>query len=344
MRLTLLALTLSVNMLTACSEETKSVPEPVSRPVKLLTVDVGDSQGYRTFPAQVEAGDKAVLAFRVSGVLESVDVRDGQEVKKGQRLAKLKTDELTLLVEQAKANYNLAQVQYQRNAELLKTNVVSELDFDQSTAARNQARAELDKQEANLKYATLMAPYDGVVSISMANNYEYVSAKQPVMHIQSEGLLNVSFQLPQQLLNRMRSGDERSAQVIFDTIPDQVFQANLKEIDTEADTKTSSYQVTLTMEKPVDQNLLPGMAAQVKIALPQTGAGSLPARAIVRENGSTYVWRVADDGKVSKVEVVLDEQSRVVSGLEDGAVIAASGVTELKEGQIVREWVKERGL
>ncbi|UTM56231.1 efflux RND transporter periplasmic adaptor subunit [Photobacterium sp. CCB-ST2H9] len=343
MRLTLLALCLTAG-LTGCSEKNQSAPEPASRPVKLMVVEVGESQTYRTFPAQVEAGDKAVLAFRVSGVLESVDVRDGEEVKKGQRLAQLKTDELTLLVDQAKANYSLANVQYKRNAELLKTNVVSELDFDQSKAARNQAKAELDKQQANLKYATLIAPYNGTVSISMANDYEYVLAKQPVMHIQSEGLLSVSFQLPQQLLTRLSASDDRTAQVIFDTIPDQAFEARLKEIDTEADTKTASYQVTLTMEKPIGQNLLPGMAAQVKVALPFTGSGALPERAILRQNDKTYVWRVAEDGKVSQVEVVLDDNDRILEGLEDGETIAVSGVTELKEGQVVREWVKERGL
>ncbi|WP_459780086.1 efflux RND transporter periplasmic adaptor subunit [Photobacterium sp. R1] len=343
MRLTLLALCLTAG-LTGCSEKNQSASEPASRPVKLMVVEVGESQTYRTFPAQVEAGDKAVLAFRVSGVLESVDVRDGEEVKKGQRLAQLKTDELTLLVDQAKANYSLANVQYKRNAELLKTNVVSELDFDQSKAARNQAKAELDKQQANLKYATLIAPYNGTVSISMANDYEYVLAKQPVMHIQSEGLLSVSFQLPQQLLTRLSASDDRTAQVIFDTIPDQAFEARLKEIDTEADTKTASYQVTLTMEKPIGQNLLPGMAAQVKVALPFTGSGALPERAILRQNDKTYVWRVAEDGKVSQVEVVLDDNDRILEGLEDGETIAVSGVTELKEGQVVREWVKERGL
>ncbi|MDO6706630.1 efflux RND transporter periplasmic adaptor subunit [Photobacterium sp. 1_MG-2023] len=344
MRFTVLALCLSAVMLTGCGEKTKTVPEPASRPVKLMAVEVGESQSYRTFPAQVQAGDKAVLAFRVSGMLESVAVLDGQEVKKGQRLAQLKTDEFKLLVEQAKANYRLANVQYQRNRELLKTNVVSELDFDQSKAARNQAKAELDKQEANLRYATLLAPYNGTVSISMVNNFEYVSAKQPVMHIQSEGLLSITFQLPQQLLSRLRAGDDRMARVIFDTLPDEEFEARLKEIDTEADTKTSSFQITLTMEKPVGQNLLPGMAAQVRIALPHTGAGALPERAVMHEAGKTYVWQVAENGAVSKVEVELNDSFRVIRGLEDGAMIATSGVAELKEGQVVREWVKERGL
>ena len=239
-------------LLSGCGDKRVEIPEPESRPVKLQAVSVGDNDTFRTFPATVEAGDKAVLAFRVSGQLASVYVTPGQPVTKGQKMASLNTDELELLVEQAQAQYELAYVQFKRNAELRKTNVVSELDYDQSKSALSQAKATLDKAKANLGYATLVAPYDGTLSLSLIENYEYVTAKQPVMHIQSAGLIDVTFQLPEQLLASYRfqgSYDVRPT-VTFDTLPEQSFAAQFKEIDTEADPKTSSYKVTLSLERP----------------------------------------------------------------------------------------------
>ncbi|GAL05109.1 probable Co/Zn/Cd efflux system membrane fusion protein [Photobacterium aphoticum] len=180
--------------------------------------------------AVVEAGDKAVLAFRVSGQLDKVVVDPGDNVKRGQTLAHLNTDQLRLLVEQAQANYELANVQYKRDRELLKTNVVSELDFDRSKAERNQAKAELEKAQANLKYATLIAPYDGTLSLSLIENYEYVTAKQPVMHIQSAGLINVTFQLPDQLLTRFQHSTGFDIKPVFRLTPSPIsnFLPNLK--------------------------------------------------------------------------------------------------------------------
>ncbi|ELR67536.1 Putative Co/Zn/Cd efflux system membrane fusion protein [Photobacterium marinum] len=340
----LLATAIAGLLLSGCGDKQKAIPEPDSRPVKLQAVSVGNNDTFRTFPATVEAGDKAVLAFRVSGLLETVDVNPGQRVTQGQKLASLKTDELELLVEQAQANYSLAYVQFKRNTELRKTNVVSELDYDQSKAALNQAKAALDKAKANLRYATLLAPYDGNLSLSLVENYEYVAAKEPVMHIQSEGLINVTFQLPEQLLARYQGKYDPRPIVSFDTIADKSFDAQFKEIDTEADAKTSSYKVTLSMARPEGYNLLPGMAGQVRIAIPRGTSGGVPERAIIREGEDTYVWRVDEQGNVHKVKVVLDDNRRVVEGLNDGDSIATSGVGELQEGQKVRAWVKERGL
>ncbi|MBY5943838.1 efflux RND transporter periplasmic adaptor subunit [Photobacterium rosenbergii] len=329
-----------------CGDKEVVIPEPDSRPVKLVAVSVGDNETFRTFPAVVEAGDKAVLAFRVSGQLDKVHSNPGDIVKRGQVLAHLNTDELSLLLEQAKADYELAYVQYKRDKELLKTNVVSELDFDRSEAELNQAKADLDKAQANLSYASLVAPYDGTLSLSLVENYEYIAAKQPVMHIQSAGVINVTFQLPDQLLARFQHQEnvERDPTVTFDTIPGQTFSAEFKEIDTEADEKTSSYKVTLFMERPEGFNLLPGMAGHVRVAIPHVSSGSLPSRAILTEGDTTFVWRVDEQGIVSKVPVQLDERRRVLNGLNDGDLIATSGVNELQEGQKVRKWVKERGL
>ncbi|PSW21123.1 efflux RND transporter periplasmic adaptor subunit [Photobacterium sanctipauli] len=329
-----------------CGGKEVEIPEPDSRPVKLEAVSVGDDQTFRTFPAVVEAGDKAVLAFRVSGQLDKVNANPGDFVERGQVLAHLNTDELSLLLEQSQADYELAYVQYKRDKELLKTNVVSELDFDRSEAELNQAKADLDKAKANLNYASLVAPYDGTLSLSLVENYEYVAAKQPVMHIQSAGVINVTFQLPDQLFARFehRSDFDRDPRVTFDTIPNQTFEAQFKEIDTEADEKTSSYKVTLFMERPQGYNLLPGMAGHVKVAIPSGGTGALPRRAILTEGDTTYVWKVDEQGMVTKVAVQLDDRRRVISGLQDGDLIATSGVTGLQEGQKVRKWVKERGL
>ncbi|WP_318520439.1 efflux RND transporter periplasmic adaptor subunit [Photobacterium leiognathi] len=331
--------------LIGCKEDKATVKEPESRPVKLQSVSVGDNESLRSFPAIVEAGDKAVLAFRVSGQLNNVQAHPGEFVRKGQTLATLNPDELSLLVKQAQAQYDLANVQFKRNSQLRKTNVVSELDYDASKANLKQAKAALDKAKSNLSYAKLIAPYDGHLSLSMIENFEYVAAKQPVMHIQSAKLINMTFQLPDYLLARFQGhAEEINPTVAFDTLANQTFPAQFKEIDTEPDSKTSSYKVTLSMTRPEGSNIMPGMSGSVTIVLPQGNAGAIPNRAVITEGNKHFVWRVNDNQQVEKVEVTLDKNNRVISGLNDGDVIATSGVSELQADQKVRPWIKERGL
>ncbi len=331
--------------LIGCKEDKAIVKEPESRPVKLQSVSVGDNESLRSFPAIVEAGDKAVLAFRVSGQLNNVQAHPGEFVRKGQTLATLNPDELSLLVKQAQAQYDLANVQFKRNSQLRKTNVVSELDYDASKANLKQAKAALDKAKSNLSYAKLIAPYDGHLSLSMIENFEYVAAKQPVMHIQSAKLINMTFQLPDYLLARFQGhAEEINPTVAFDALANQIFPAQFKEIDTEPDSKTSSYKVTLSMARPEGSNIMPGMSGSVTIVLPHGNAGAIPTRAVITEGNKHFVWRVNDKQQVERVEVTLDNNNRVISGLNDGDVIATSGVSELQAGQKVRSWIKERGL
>ena len=107
MRYRFFAALLTCLALSGCKDDQAVIAEPESRPVKLQSVSVSNNESQRAFPAIVEAGDKAVLAFRVSGQLASVDVHPGQFVTKGQRLASLNTDELSLLVKQSQAKYDL---------------------------------------------------------------------------------------------------------------------------------------------------------------------------------------------------------------------------------------------
>lgn len=340
----ILSLLVIATALSGCGKELPPVPEPESRPAKLFTVSVGDSHFERSFPATSEAGDRAVLAFRVPGQMQTIDVLSGQPVKKGDVLATLDPDEYTLLAKQAQAQFRLADVQFQRSKKLRADRVVSEQDFDQAKANHNLAKATLDQAQANLGYTRLLAPYDGTVSIISAENYEYIAAKQGVMNIQTNQLLKVIFQLPDHLLARFSEGINPTATVRFDAFPENEYVLTFQEVDTEADPKTGSYKVTMIMERPVDLGILPGMAGTVRVVVDTGGATQIPASAIFDSDGLTAVWRVDEEGIVEKVSIELNEKRQVVSGLDNGDRIIVSGVTGIEPGIKVREWIKERGL
>ncbi len=98
------------------------------------------------------------------------------------------------------------------------------------------------------------------------------------------------------------------------------------------------------MERPREHNILPGMSGRVALSIPQGTSGAIPKRAIIHDAGKTFVWQVNPQGMAHKKEILLDEHQHILSGLNDGDLIAISGVGELREGQRVRPWVKERGL
>ena len=333
-----------VALFSGCGKELPPVPEPESRPAKLFTVSVGNNKVERQFPATSEAGDKAVLAFRVPGQLQSIDVSAGLSVKKGDVLATLNPDEYSLLAQQAQAQFRLADVQFQRYRKLRRDKVVSAQDFDQAKANHNSAKATLEQAQANLRYAKLIAPYDGTISLIPAENYEFVSAQQGVMNIQTNQKMKVIFQLPDHLLNRFSEGENLTASMTFDAFPETSFPLTFREIDTEADPKTGSYKVTMVMDRPSNVGVLPGMVGTARVSVERRGDTPVPETALMERDGRTYVWRVNQEGLVESASVTLNENRQVIDGLSDGDKIIISGVREIEAGIKVREWIKERGL
>ncbi|MCL9781247.1 efflux RND transporter periplasmic adaptor subunit [Vibrio sp. S4M6] len=339
-----LTILIAMFLISGCGPKSPPNPEPESRPAKLLSVSVGDSQFSRNFPAISEAGDKASLAFRVSGEVQSIQVKSGQQVHKGDKLAALNPDEYALLEKKANASYKLAEVQYKRYKKLHDDKIVSDQDFDEATANLKTAKADLEQAKANLSYTNLIAPYDGTISYVSADSYQFIAAKEEVMNIQTDQLLKIVFQLPDYLLQKFKEDENPELTMRFDAFPDQSYPLTFQEISTQADPKTGAYKVTLVMNRPNDIGVLPGMSGIVNVVIQSATATPIPKQAVIEENGAISVWKVNQDGSVEKSVIELSSEREVLSGLNDGDRIIVSGVRSVNPDTKVREWIKERGL
>ena len=328
-----------------CGEPTISSPSKTpTRPAKLLTVVTDDEGLTRQFPAQVEADDKALLSFRVSGVIESMPIKAGMDVKKGQVLAALDNQQYKLQLDKARAQYQLAQVQFNRAERLHNDKVISEQRFDEARSALSETAAGLEQAQTNLNYTELKAPYAGTVSLRMKERNEFTQAQSPVLHIQSKDILNVSFQLPERYFHYFAQYlDTLTPSVSFDINEQRQFPAQFKEIDTEADPKTASYHVTVSLNRPDAVNVLPGMAARIHVTRPTQSQTQIPATAVVQSDAGNAVWRVSENGEITLMPVTL-KNGKITAGLDNGDVIVATGAGALEPGDRVRAWVKERGL
>nr|WP_253809478.1 efflux RND transporter periplasmic adaptor subunit [Vibrio sp. RE88] len=330
--------------LSGCGQDKPMEISVESRPVKMFKVALGGAQFERSFPAITEAGDSAELSFRVSGQIRSIDVAEGQIVRQSQVLAELDSAEYKLLAKQANAEFNLTRVHLERSQKLYKDQVVSEQDLDQAMAQYKAAKAQLQHAKENVRYTSIVAPFDGAISLISADEHEFVLESQTVMRIQSNRLLKVMFQLPAHLFNRFVFETDMTASMVFDAYPNQQYRLDLQEVDTEADPATGSFKVTMSMNYPTDSGVLPGMAGMVNVMAGGMSDVFIPQSALFEEGGETYVWRVKHQGDVEKILVTLNSEGKVIAGLEDGDQIVSSGVKEINAETKVRPWVKERGL
>lgn len=337
-----------------CGEEPQT-EAAMPQPVKLQTVNGGDG-ALRHYPGKVVATEGSELAFRVSGQLERFPVRAGEQVKKGQLLAALDPSDFRNQLADRQAQYDLAESQYQRGISLRERGVISEAQFDEIEAKRRQAQAALSLARDNVNYTRLKAPYGGTVARTEVENYQFVQAKQPILYLQGDKNIDIEFAVSERFFTNLRKdGEDYQPDVRFEGAPNTTFKASYKEHEASADDRTQTYIITLTMPNPEGIMVLPGMSVDVAIDLSQIMRATdtlpvVPAGAVFNPDGEegAHVWRHQEDDTVTAVPVTLGEVVgggvQVTSGLEPGDRIVVAGVHRLKEGQTVRELVKERGL
>jgi len=353
-----------VLILSACNKaDVDTVKKEVVRPAKIITVGAAGDGLIRSFPAKVKASERSELAFRVSGELAKLSITSGKVVKEGQKLAQLDQTDYQLRVNDSQAKFDLVKVQYERAGKLVKDRMIPISDFDEAKANFLTVQADLKLAKQNMRYTTLRAPYDGRISRVFVKNYENITAQQSIMVIQAQDNIDVEFYVPESVISNARlkklPDEKRMVDVRFDQFPNKLYQASVKEFDTEADANTQAYRILATMKMPNDIKVIPGMTAtvtgKVNEAEARDGIVILPVGAVfVAENetlvsSDRYVWKYdATTQQVSRQAVTVgrltDDGITIISGVSEGEQIIAAGVHFLKEKQKVKPLIRERGL
>ncbi|MFC1579065.1 efflux RND transporter periplasmic adaptor subunit [Pseudomonadota bacterium] len=315
-------------------------------PVKVITAFT--SSEAPGFPGRVEAGDSALLAFRVGGELRQLKVQMGDRVQRGAVLAELDPTDYQLNLDARQAEFDLARLEAERASTLYAQKLISEDQYDtaQTQLATTRARLELAREE--LSFCRLTAPFTGAIAFTYVMPSEIVAPQQPVLNLQDISTLEIHFNLPPRYQRLLEGQEPAVFTATLELMPGVRLAARLKEVGMQPDPDTNSYPVTLLVDSPPNFSARPGMPVKVSLhhtSLAQT-SWQVPAEALFGRSGdAASVWRIAPSSMtVHRTPVELDANGALRSGLNPGDQIVAAGVDRLREGQRVRPWVREGGL
>jgi RND family efflux transporter MFP subunit len=335
-------------------QEEEVVVKDVARPVKLTTVQGKTTKLELKYPGRVRASRRVDLAFRVAGPLIELPINEGQNMKKGELIARILPRDFETEVAKARASELDARQQFQRYRDLYVKKQVSKADFDKYKSQADIALARLEDAENRLSDTYLRAPFDGIIAQRYVENFEDVLAKEPIVSIQDISEVEVLVDVPENIMTSLKEGRKSSAVAEFTVAPGKQYPLTLREFTTQADPRTQTYQVTLLMKQPDDITVLPGMTANVvgtTKAVEDVTSIIIPAMAVFAdETGNSNVWVVNRDSMtVHKRQVKpgpLSGTSDIVieTGLEPGETIAVTGVIQLRENMKIRDLSKQKGF
>lgn len=188
----------------------------------------------------------------------------------------------------------------------------------------------------------LVAPFDGLVTKHYFENYEMVESGKPAVAMHDVATLEIKASLPEKELIHRDFRTPFPVEVRFHAAGENTYQASFKEIDTDANTQTRTYDVVFAMDAPPDVSIFPGMTAEVRIPScdPDKLVLSVPSSAVVTDTqGNDFVWVLRDDGaerrRITKGRLLQGNRYEVIEGLAEGEEIVTAGAKFVYRGKSV---------
>lgn len=291
----------------------------------------------------LELRDEQQLAFRVPGIVETVAVRAGDRIERGQLLASLDTTEVDAAVEQAEAAADKALRDLERGRRLHAENVVTQQQLDDLETAYDVARARLRSARFNQRHAVIRAPADGVVLRRLVEANETVAGGQPVIAVGNDGGgFVLAAALPDREALRVGVGDK--ATVHLSAYPEAAIRGAVAEIGRQANPRTGTFDVDIAIDEATELQLASGLVAQARIRTVDRDDthSSIPLEALVEgDSESALIFRLTDDEQrveARKVSVRWFDATRAVldDPLPPDARIVTAGAGFLRDGEAVR--------
>jgi RND family efflux transporter MFP subunit len=338
-------------LLAACQREAEmAAPEP--RPVGVVTVAKGEAGVQSALTGRIEARDEAALAFRISGQVAQNDLKLGDQVKPGQVLARLESqnEQNNLRTSQARLSategqFTQARNHFDRQEALLADGWTTRARFDEAKQALQTAQSQVDDAEAQLKaahdlvsFTELKADAPGVLTAVGPRAGEVVQAGQMIARIARQDGRDAVFDMPSSLI-RSAPAD---AEIMVNLTEDPAVTAigRVREVAPQADPATRTFEVKVGLTDPPPAMRL-GATVTGRWQMDAGAAIEIPAAALTRINRQPAVWIVDPSSHtvtIQNVDVLRFSQETVAvsRGLETGEIVVTSGMQALHPGQKVR--------
>jgi len=278
---------------------------------------------------QVAAVFQAVLSSRIQGTIDTLLVREGTPVVRGQTLIQLDNRDVQADLARASAEVENTQAQLDRMDQLYARDAVSKQEMENATRAYKVAEANRKAVLAQLSYTIVKAPFDGVITEKMVEAGELASPGQPLLRMENPRQLRLEATVAEGDLKSVSRGDK--ILVIIDALRGRALDGVVGQILPAGDPQTHTF--TVKVDLPPAPGLKTGMFGRFQLDKGVSTTMLVPETAVVERGELTSVFAVGSD-RIARLRWIkagrrLDKQVEILSGVNVGESVlleAARGI------------------
>jgi len=307
-------------------EETPPVPVETSVPVR------GDVYAMYTGTAPIEAFAEADVIAKVGGEVRELLVEEGDEVVKGQILARLDGERLRLELSESEAKLRKLQRDYDRNVDLQAKGLISDGDFEKIKYEMEALEAAFNLASLELDYTQIRAPIDGVVARRFVKLGNTISEGDALFQVTSLEPLVAYLHVPEREYRNVDPGQPVGIEI--DALAGETIVATVSRVSPVVDPQTGTFKITVEIVDD-QRRIKPGMFGRIGVIYDvRADALQIPRSAVIEDQGVASVFIVEDDHAVRRtVETGYGNKGmiEIVSGLQDGEQVITVGQAGLKQ-------------
>jgi len=302
-------------------------------------------------PATVDSPLETIVAAEVPGMVIELAAREGDRVKKGDLLARLRPTYYELQRKQAQAalveaqaRLDLASRNRKRADELFSEKVISQQDFDNAVSELQAWQGRVAQNESSiaqldlaLKLSQIRAPFSGVVTSRLTQVGRWLTEGGEVAGLVSRSKLEMRVDVPERYFSSLKVGT--AAEIRIDAL-DGNWSGKISRIVPRTNGESRTFPVLVTFNRS-DSSIGIGMLGSVALPLGRTSTQTtVPKDAIVRSGGSNSVFVLKDDSSVEMVPVTTGSGNAdwiaVRGNIKVGDRVITRGNERLQPGQTVQ--------
>ncbi|MDO4827059.1 MAG: efflux RND transporter periplasmic adaptor subunit [Bacteroidia bacterium] len=304
--------------------------------VRTLTVQTQSGVSGKTYVARVDASKSIVLTSPLPATLVGIDVRQGDKVREGQVVARVKAESAENALAAAAATLRQARDANDRLESVKDNGSVSEVKLIEAQTRLAQAQAAYNQALKAVEDCSIRAPYAGTVSEVYLSEGERVVLEKPILRIVDASSLELVIAVPEGEMGEMGIG--RKAVLTVPALGNAVTGAKLVRRGVDASPLSHTYDCVLLPDAKVE-GLLPGMVGKIVFEDPEAAQIVIPASAVRTGADGRYVWTVDESGCVRKTKVSTGGFSGrgvvVTEGLSEGERLVVEGMSKISSGMKV---------
>jgi membrane fusion protein (multidrug efflux system) len=338
---------LIASLLAACSDEgpRSMAGGPPPAAVEVVTVEPRGVRDVHEFAGALMADESVVVKAETSGIVSEVAFSEGEKVKKGDLLFRLRDEEQRARLQEAEAAQVLAERVHQRAQHLSGEGVVSAAELDRAKAEIAQARARVEVARVELARTEIRAPFDGMVGARLVSpgdrvmggmNFGGSSGETTgLVQIDAVDRLKLVFSVPEVAIPIMQVGAPVEMSVV--PYPDERFRGEVYFVAPSVDPRNRRVLLKAYVPNP-EYKMRGGMSATVFLEIDKRDdALVVPEASVVYDVAGSFVWRLRDDDTAERVPVEMGVREEgtveITKGLEAGDRIVSAGTHKVVAGQ-----------